>query len=136
MLQCEICFKLLYEESCRINHIANKRCIEHSYRCKKCFRTIKTKVRSINDHECDEISCYNCKGWFSSDHNCYMQPKLVKKSSEKYVFFDFETTLLNNQHVINYGIIQYFDGTEFVCTNIDDFCKWAISKTHKDHTFI
>ena len=65
-----------------------------------------------------------------------MQRKKVEKSSEKYVFFDFETQLVNNQHVINYCIAQYWDGTERIFRNIDEFREWALSKEHKGHAFI
>ena len=62
--------------------------------------------------------------------------KKFKKTSEKYVFFDFETKLVNNHHIINYCIAQYCDGAENIFTNIDDFCIWALSKEHKGYTFI
>ena len=135
-VQCTVCFKLFYSTACANNHIKNKRCIKHSYKCTKCKRIIKTNRRSIEEHICDEISCYNCKGWFAADHNCYMQRKKVEKPSEKYVFFDFETELVNNQHVINYCIAQYCDGTENIFRSIDDFCTWALSKERKGYTFI
>src|SRR5271170_1812653 len=58
--ECDTCFKILYGTDCFDSHIINKRCIEHSYKCKKCHRIIKTKSRKINDHVCDEILCSNC----------------------------------------------------------------------------
>ena len=73
--ECVTCFKIFYGFTCGVNHVNNKRCIEHSYKCKKCYRIIKTKSRKITDHVCDEILCSNCKGWFVGEHNCYMKRK-------------------------------------------------------------
>jgi hypothetical protein len=65
----------------------------------------------------------------------------IKKSSEKYVFYDFETKLdpTTKKHIVNYCVVQYFNGEEKVFTTIDQFCTWAFvnEKTeHKGYTFI
>jgi hypothetical protein len=62
-----------------------------------------------------------------------MQRKSLNPPSEKYIFYDFETTLNdNNQHVVNYAVAQYFNGQEFVFRTIDEFCNWLFDKTkHK-----
>ena len=66
-----------------------------------------------------------------------MQRKKLKEPSEKYIFFDFETKLAeNNKHVVNYCIAQYFNGEERVFNNVDEFCKWVFTKQHKGYTVI
>jgi len=39
------CCKYFYAISCLGNHIANKKCIEYSYMCKKCHRFYKTRLK-------------------------------------------------------------------------------------------
>ena len=73
----------------------NKRCIEHSYVCQTCFKCIKVKTRRLEDHICGEKSCPNCKEWVLGEHKCHMLKKPLKPPSEKYIFYDFETTVDN-----------------------------------------
>jgi hypothetical protein len=40
---CEKCSKYFYGKICLDNHVKNKKCIEHSYRCKLCQRFYKTR---------------------------------------------------------------------------------------------
>jgi hypothetical protein len=68
-----------------------------------------------------------------------MLKKDLKPASEKYMFYDFETTLesTTNKHMVNYCVAQDFSGEERVFTTLDDFCKWVFNKaTHKGYTFI
>ena len=136
-VKCETCGKVFYSEKCLASHIANKKCIEHSYVCQKCFRFFKVKVRKLEDHRCGEKNCSNCKEWYLDKHQCYMQKKSLKEPSEKYIFFDFETKL-NSQgkHVVNYCIAQYYNGEEHVFKSADEFCKWMFKKHHKGFTVI
>src|SRR5207253_8745626 len=39
-------------------------------------------------------------------------------------------------HVVNYCIAHYYDGTEFIFHNLDDFCKWMFTKKHKNFTVL
>ena len=110
-IKCPTCGKVFYSQSCFDNHIKNKKCIDHSYVCQQCFRFFKVKIRKREDHRCGERFCTNCKGWHVGDHKCYMQRKKLKDHSEKYIFYDFETTLdSENKQVVNYCVAQYFDG--------------------------
>ena len=75
--------------------------------------------------------------WCLDDHYCYMQKSKIKESSVNYIFYDFETKLdKNNMHVVNYCIAHYYDGTEFIFHNLDDFCKWMFTKKHKNFTVL
>ena len=119
------------------NHITNKRCIEHSYVCQICFKCIKVKTRRLEDHKCGEKSCPNCKEWVLGEHKCHMLKKPLKASSEKYIFYDFETTLdKDSKHIVNYCIAQYFNGEEYMFKSTDEFCKWIFTKQHKGYTVI
>ena len=134
---CQQCNKLFYSQGCFNDHVTNHRCIDHSYVCPKCLKFNKTKVRKQKDHVCGESYCSNCKEWCLDDHYCYMQKSKVKESSVNYIFYDFETKLdKKNMHVVNYCIAHYYDGTEFIFHNLDDFCKWMFTKKHKNFTVL
>ena len=48
----------------------------------------------------------------------------IKPPSEKYVFFDFETKLVSNKHVVNYCIAHDFEGTENIFHSIVSYCSF------------
>jgi len=136
-LSCTKCKKHYYGQTCLANHIKNKRCIEHSYMCEKCFRFFETKDLKPELHKCTEFLCKNCKFWKPSDHQCYMKRKDLKDSSEKYIFYDFETKLAtNNKHEVNYCVVQYYNGDERVFRTLDEFCSWVFDKKHRGYTVV
>jgi len=137
-LSCIKCCKYFYGQSCFNNHIKNKKCIKHSYMCKKCHKFYKTADVKLKDHRCDQLKCGNCKEYVNEGHQCYILKKDIKPHSEKYWFFDFESKLdmKCKQHVVNYCVAQDFNGCEETFTNIDDFCKWAFNSKRKNHTFL
>ena len=66
-----------------------------------------------------------------------MQKKSPREPSKKYIFFDFETKLNNEgKHVVNYCVVQYFNGPEHVFNTAGEFCKWIFKKHHKGFTVI
>ena len=134
-ITCDSCNKYFYGKACLDNHIKNKKCIEHSYICKKCCRFFKSRELKQELHKCDEVKCDNCKMWVSADHKCYMLQKELKPASDKYIFFDFETCLVDdNKHEVNFAVAQYYSGEEYVFRSIDEFCKWIFNKKHKGYT--
>ncbi|GFW89504.1 uncharacterized protein TNCV_1514551 [Trichonephila clavipes] len=81
--------------------------------------------------------CPSCKKTVSESHMCYLQKEPAKKCNEKLIFFDFETDQTTGEHVVNFAVAQYLDGTEFVCEGydaIDKFCKYLFSPQHKGFT--
>jgi len=65
--------------------------------------------------------------------------KDIKPHSEKYVYFDFETKLdpKTNKHIVNYCIVQDFDGKENVFHKVGEFCEWVFNKSrHKGYAFL
>ena len=70
-IMCEKCNKNFYGKECYDSHLRNKKCVEHSYMCKKCHKLLKTKDLRPENHKCDEIKCGNCKKWVNMpDHKC------------------------------------------------------------------
>jgi len=54
-VSCIQCWKYFYGKQCLDNHITNKKCIEHSYVCKKCRRYYKTKDLKPEHHDCNNV---------------------------------------------------------------------------------
>ena len=66
-----------------------------------------------------------------------MPKKALKKRSDKYIFYDFETKLdKTGKHIVNYCVAQYYNGEEHVFNTADEFCTWVFTKKHKDYTVI
>jgi hypothetical protein len=65
-----------------------------------------------------------------------MMPKCAKDPSDKYIFFDYEATQDTGVHIPNLVIARYFDGSKFIFKTNDQFCKWLISRQHKNFTAI
>jgi len=94
------CNKLFYNESCFNYHLVNNRCTEYSCRCDTCKKVINSKERPMMEHICGELHCRNCKRYVLHPHECFMQRKQLNPTSEKYMFYDFETYLdENKKHV-------------------------------------
>ena len=43
-----------------------------------------------------------------------MHPEPPKTPCDKFIFYDFETDFSTGEHIVNFAIAQYVDGTEFV----------------------
>jgi hypothetical protein len=133
---CEKCNKRFYSPACLGNHINNNKCLDYSYFCINCHRIINSRQRPKDEHICGEILCPNCKEFYTGDHKCFLKRKNLAPPLANYIFYDFETTLVDNKHIVNYCIAQYFNGDEFIFTNIDEFCSWVFNKKHKGYTLI
>ena len=75
-MSCVKCCKYFYGKSCFSNHIENKKCIEHSYMCKKCHRFYKTADVKLEHHRCNQPRCGNCKEYVNEGHQCYILKKI------------------------------------------------------------
>ena len=145
--RCDDCKKEFYWGECFEEHL-NSVCSKF---CKSCKCLIK------KDHKCGFRKCLNCKNdyqymihennkWkrIAEPHKCFMQKVVAKESSDKYIFFDFETMQETGKHIVNYCSTLDFEGNrkDFERDPLDengarnDFCKWAISEEHKGYTFI
>jgi len=58
------------------------------------------------------VKCGHCEKYAHMNYECFMLQKDLKPASEKYIFYDFETTLdpTNNKHIVNYCVAQDFSG--------------------------
>jgi len=62
--------------------------------------------------------------------------KQLNPTTETYMFYDFETYLDENKnHVVNYAVLQDFNGNEWTFKTIEDFCVHVLKKKNKDYTF-
>ena len=137
---------------------------KHKCKVKKAFDIIKYKKdqklknffkyeKLTNGNETIYITrCKNCNKNLSKEnkfnHNCFMQKIPLKKSSEKYIFFDFETFMNENgEHIVNLAISKYLkekdsdgnmiDDENFIIHNdIDEFYKWLFQPCHSGYTVI
>ena len=107
------------------------------FKCQTCSANVERKRQ--DDHRCGERVCHICKEYVLSDHLCYMQPEPPKKPNDKLIFYDFQTDFSSGQHVVNFAVGQYSDGTEFVFKGYDalhQFCEFLFSIEHKGFTAI
>ena len=68
-----------------------------------------------------------------------MQTEEPKKHNDKLLFYDFETDQSTGEHVVNFAVAHYADGTEFVFEgydSLDQFCQFLLSEEHKGFTVI
>jgi len=85
-------------------------------------KVMNTKERPMMKYICGELHCKNCKRYVLHLRECFMQRKQLNPTSEKYMFYDFETYLdENKKHVVNYAVFQDFNGNEWTFTSIEDF---------------
>ena len=73
----------------------------------------------------------------ASEHHCFLNKVSAKVPSEKLIFFDFEPDQSTGEHVINFGVAQYANGTQEEFrgyTAYDDFCEWLFQDIHKGYT--
>ncbi|GFX12400.1 uncharacterized protein TNCV_1035871 [Trichonephila clavipes] len=136
--RCSDCDRNTRSDFCFKAHKENGLC-DKLYQCRKCCKVILRKVCSKSQHRCEEKRCPSCKKTVSESHMCYLQKESAKKCNEKLIFFDFETDQTTGEHVVNFAVAQYLDGTEFVCEGydaIDKFCKYLFSPQHKGFTAI
>ncbi|GFU07968.1 uncharacterized protein TNCV_3796481 [Trichonephila clavipes] len=123
----------LFEQYLKIQVIVvSTTALNQLYQCRKCCKVILRKVCSKSQHRCEERDAPSCKKTVSESHMCYLQKESAKKCNEKRIFFDFETDQTTGEHVVNFAVAQYLDGTEFVCEGydaIDTFLQISLFST-------
>lgn len=61
------------------------------------------------------------------------------ETNNKLIFYDFETDFSSGEHIVNFAVAQYADGTEFVFRGYDalnEFCQFLFSPAHESYTAI
>ena len=131
-------------------------------KCNGCSQIITGKY--VNSHRCGYSECTNCGKYVGKDHKCYLKKvkakggncmtgkkepcknnDSIKKTdwcypcrtyTEKYMFYDFETTQNTGTHTVNLSIAQDFEGKEYIHNSIEEFCKGFLNDKFKGYTFI
>jgi hypothetical protein len=68
-----------------------------------------------------------------------MQPDPPKKPNDRLIFYNFETDFSFGEHVVNFAVAQYVDGTEFVFKGydaLDKICLFLFDRTHDNYTLL
>lgn len=91
--------------------------------------------RTPDIHRCGFRVCRNCDQYKIYNHECYMQNTELKEPSEKYVFFDFESTQDTDYHEVNLvKAIGFNDEEMSEFTDIDRFVEDILK--HPGYTYI
>lgn len=140
-LKCEDCERYFPTKMCFLNHKKeNDKGIsicDKVWKCHKCKKVMDKVLFPPETHICGDYKCPNCNKIVNKDHKCYMFPARIKAHSENYIFFDFEADISDLNHRVMYAISMYYnDPTPIAHSNIDEWCRWAFQKKHKNHTFI
>jgi hypothetical protein len=142
---CSDCFKICRSAACFNHHKKSRKSkgvdlpskCDSSFKCQTCLATVERKRQ--DEHRCGEYVCHVCKEFVLSGHLCYMQVESAKEANDKLIFYDFETDFSSGEHVVNFAVAQYGDGTEFVFKGYDalhEFCEFLFSMKHKGFTAI
>ncbi|XP_054708455.1 uncharacterized protein LOC129218254 [Uloborus diversus] len=143
--RCSDCERLCQSEECYSAHREKKGQQQYSicdkiYQCSKCCKIIRRRECAREAHKCGTVKCPSCKNYVNSaDHLCYLRTIPPKKSSDRLIYFDFETDQSSGEHIVNFAVAQYADGRENVFkgyTACSDFCSWFFSPEHKGYTGI
>ena len=132
MVICDTCHRSFKCAPCFDKH--KKRICNVLWKCKACKKNFKYKEVDQENHVCGETKCTNCWQWaVMSEHKCFIQKANIKKPSEKYIWFDFES-FNAGVHVVNLAIAQDFEGKRYEFIDIDSFCIWMFKQ--RGYTFI
>ena len=134
---CPECLKTCCSTKCFEHHKKSRKSkgvrlpskCETSFKCQTCSADVERKQQ--DNHRCGERVCHICKEYVLSDHLCYMQPEPPKKPNDKLICYDFETDFFPGQHVVNFAVGQYSDGTKFVFKGynaLHEFCAFTTPK--------
>jgi hypothetical protein len=79
---CSACNKSYFNHDCYANHVINNRCINHTYKCDKCYKIIRHRERPKAVHKCGEYYCGCCQRFVEKPHQCCMQRKFLNTPSD------------------------------------------------------
>jgi len=75
-----------------------------SWKCPDCGIILKTSQRTSKEHECGETQCSVCFEYYIGDHLCYMRAVSSSNSPQRFIFYDFECTQDEGEHIPNYVV--------------------------------
>src|SRR5271170_1878224 len=79
-ITCSECNRFFYNKNCLENHKIRGIC-ERLFRCKLCKALVNKRTRGsgqLKDHQCGEMHCQTCRGYYPNPHECYMKPIRAK----------------------------------------------------------
>ena len=141
-IKCDDCNRSFSSLECFNNHKIpstekSKTTCESYWKCLECNKSMPDARQPRETHVCGEYECKNCKMLVPCNHRCFMRPKPYNKPNDNIIYYDFESDISGQNHIVNFSISQYQHSNENIeHHSIDEFCKWAISEKHKDYTFI
>lgn len=95
-ISCADCNIVFNNLECYSVHLEKKdtktKCLcERRKKCLSCNKLVYTKDQSLEEHVCGTYKCGNCNEWVENTHLCYLRRTTMKKTSGKFIFFDFES---------------------------------------------
>ncbi|XP_065122769.2 uncharacterized protein [Paramisgurnus dabryanus] len=108
--------------------------------CKLCNRRYDVSGARDN-HKCKPVQCVHCGEDLGTEglHQCFIRPINPKDTSEKYIFYDFETRYENGKHVANFVCAITFQGEKFVAEGpycVSYLINHFRQRRYKGYTFI
>ena len=148
-IECKSCNRLFYGDDCHDQHLLDlygkgSMC-DTKWKCKACKKNywyprpgVKPSMSCHpDDHRCGDYYCRNCKAFVSKDHKCYMVATPIKKKCDKYLFSDYESTQETGTHLINLGVTQELDGTEWpIHTSVTQWLDYLLNGDYGGYTVL
>ncbi|KAG1710397.1 putative DNA polymerase [Nymphon striatum] len=135
-IECNRCHQICRSQNCLVRHRQARpksaSVCETYWRCVECTAVIESKKCSKAQHVCGNYLCPNCKQYADVDHSCYITHETPKTSTDKYIFYDFETIQESGRHIPNLCIALK------VCANCIDeigICKSCGDPKNKYSTY-
>lgn len=133
---CTLCLYSFANTECFQNHLKTDVCSRRR-KCSTCHAVIRDK----EPHVCYHSKCVHCKEWMQwESHKCYHSPCKPKPKVNKLIFFDFESNISKDVHIINYGVGVFVNQTketeDWVVWNneghciLEEFCNWVFQPQH------
>ncbi|GIX70317.1 DNA-directed DNA polymerase [Caerostris darwini] len=105
-----------------------------------CCKVIRRNECRQELHRCGTTKCPSCNPYvIATEHFCYLKKISPKRPNERLIFFDFETDQSSGEHIVNFALAQYADGTEKMFNGYsacENFCAWLFTLEHKGFTAI
>ncbi|GIY37202.1 DNA-directed DNA polymerase [Caerostris darwini] len=142
--RCKDCDRLCVSERCYQAHKAvteknEKSLCDKIYQCRICCKVIRRNECRQELHRCGTTKCPSCNQcMIATEHFCYLKKMSPKRPNERLIFFGFEMDQSSGEHIVNFALAQYADGTEkkFGYSACENFCAWLYTPEHKGFTAI
>ena len=117
-----------YSECNNCNRYVGKdhKCYLKNVKAKGGYCIHSSSMNNGNKEPCKNNDSIEKKDWC---HSC-------RTYTDKYIFYDFETTQNTGTHNVNLSIAQDFNGKGYLHSSIEEFCKCFLNDKFKGYTFI